>query len=381
MVQKLTMTPRERGLATLTFGKPDRIPFEPGGPRRSTLKRWYGEGLPQNRPWFDVLCEQIGVKQQATTRPPVSPGVNFRMNPMFEEKVLEHKDGHYIVQDWMGNITEISDEFDVTYIRNAIDFVTRKWHKFPVENRKDFEAMKQRYKPDDPVRYPAEFAQNVKAMKDRDYITWMGCSGPFWQLREWCGFEPLCMLFIEDPDFVREMCEFWTEFVSKTMRRALEAGIVDYFHFSEDMAYKEKSMISPAMTREFLLPVWTRWVKEAKAGGVKLVDMDSDGKVDELIPIWIEAGIDVCDPIEVAAGNDINAYRRKFGKKIAYRQGVDKRCMAKGGKVIEAELKRIEPVVRAGGYIPGCDHGVPPDISWPDFINYSKLLAEMTGWL
>ena len=147
------------------------------------------------------------------------------------------------------------------------------------------------------------------------------------------------------------------------------------------MAYKEKSMISPAMTREFLLPVWTRWVKEAKAGGVKLVDMDSDGKVDELIPIWIEAGIDVCDPIEVAAGNDINAYRRKFGKKIAYRQGVDKRCMAKGGKVIEAELKRIEPVVRAGGYIPGCDHGVPPDISWPDFINYSKLLAEMTGWL
>ncbi len=53
------------------------------------------------------------------------------MNPMFEEKVLEHRDGHYVVQDWMGNVVEISDTFDVTYIRNAVDFVTRKWHRFP----------------------------------------------------------------------------------------------------------------------------------------------------------------------------------------------------------------------------------------------------------
>lgn len=209
----------------------------------------------------------------------------------------------------------------------------------------------------------------------------IGVSGPFWQLREWCGFEPLCMLFLEDPDFVREMCEFWVEYVSKTMKRILETGCVDCFHISEDMAYKEKSMISPAMTREFLLPVWKRWVKECKKCGVPIIDMDSDGKVDELIPLWIEAGINVCDPIEVAAGNDINEYRKTFRKKIAYRQGVDKRCMAKGGKIIETELARIEPVVRDGGFIPGCDHGVPPDISWNDFVYYCRLLAEMTGWL
>lgn len=28
-----------------------------------------------------------------------------------------------------------------------------------------------------------------------------------------------------------------------------------------------------------------------------------------------------------------------------------------------------------------CDHGVPPDISWPNFVEYSRLLAELTGWL
>ena len=111
-----------------------------------------------------------------------------------------------------------------------------------------------------------------------------------------------------------------------------------------------------------------------------ILDMDSDGKIDELIPIWIESGINVCDPIEVAAGNDICEFRKRFGKRIASRQGVDKRCMAKGGKIIENELARVAPVVRDGGYIPSCDHGVPPDISWPDFAHYSRLLAEMTGW-
>jgi uroporphyrinogen decarboxylase len=300
---------------------------------------------------------------------------------MFEEKVLEHRDGHYIVQDWMGNVTEISDEYDYTYIRAAKDFVTRKWHKFPVETPADFEQMKKRYNPDDPQRYPEDFERRVRMMADRQWLGSISFAGPFWQLREWCGFEPLCMLFITDPGFVHEMIEFWTEFVSHTMARVLDAGVVDHIFISEDMAYKEKSMISPAMTREFIQPSYIRWVSEARQAGVTLIDMDSDGKTDELIPIWIDSGINVCDPLEVAAGNDIVAYRRDFGRRIAYRQGVDKRCIAKGGTVIEDELNRIAPVVRDGGFIPGCDHGVPHDISWPDFLHYSRLLAELTGWL
>ena len=135
------------------------------------------------------------------------------------------------------------------------------------------------------------------------------------------------------------------------------------------------------MAREFLQPAWTRWAKDARQAGVPVVDLDSDGKIDELIPIWIDSDINVCDPIEVAAGNDINEFRKMFGKKIGYRGGVDKRCIAKGGKIIEQELARIEPVLKDGGFIPGCDHGVPHDVSWPNFIHYSRLLAEMTGWL
>jgi hypothetical protein len=31
--------------------------------------------------------------------------------------------------------------------------------------------------------------------------------------------------------------------------------------------------------------------------------------------------------------------------------------------------------------LPTCDHGVPPDVSWPNFIEYTRRLAQLTGWL
>lgn len=375
------MNPRERYRETILFGNPDKVPFGPGGPRESTLAKWHEQGLPKDKSYMSVIYETLGIEPECSKARNLGLGVSFRMIPTFEEKVLEHKDGHYIVQDWMGAITEISDKYDYTYIRAAKDFVTRKWHKFPVENRDDWEEMKKRFNPRDPQRHPADIKERCNAMKERDFVLSFGFNGPFWQIREWVGMENLCMLMIEDPDFVKDMAEFWTDFVSETMAPIIENVDVDRVGISEDMAFKAHSMISPKMARQFLLPAYQRWHSELKASGCPIIDMDSDGYVGELIPIWIEGGINCSDPNEVAAENDIVEFRKIFGKKMAYGGGIDKRAIAKGGKVIRDELDRIEPVLKDGGYIPGCDHGVPPDISWQNFVEYSRLLAKMTGWI
>ena len=375
------MTPRDRFKEAILFGKPDKVPFQPGGPRESTRAMWHTQGLPEGKNYMEAVFEILGF-QPDPTKPPVGVGVSFQMIPTFEEKVLEHKDGHYIVQDWMGAITEISDKFDYTYIRSARDFVTRKWHKFPVENRADWENMKWRFDPKAEGRFPKDFEERCEKMKDRDYTASIHFNAPFWQLREWCGMEGLCMLMIDDPELVHEMCRFWADFVSETMAPILERVELDSVGLSEDMAFKVKSMISPAMVREFLLPCYQQWVPQIKGSGCPIIDMDSDGYIAELIPIWIEADINCCDPIEVAAGNDIVEFRRAFGKKMAYKGGIDKRAIAKGGKVIEAEVMRVvPPLLEDGGFIPSCDHGVPPDISWPNFIEYSRLIAKLTGWI
>lgn len=375
------MNERERYIAAVTFQTPDRIPMMTMGPRESTIAAWEQQGLPKGEDWFHVMCAQLQIPYEFPTGPWIDPGVDMRMLPMFEEKVLEHRNGHYLVQDWMGNITEISDQFDVSYLRQARDFVTRKWHAFPVTNRQQFTEMQTRYNPDTPGRIPDDLDERARKLAQRDFISTLGFSGVFWQLREWCGFEPLCMLFLDDPDFMAEMIQFWSDFIATMLDRTLQHYVPDQILVNEDMAYKGASMISPAMTRKYLLPVWSRWANIARKAGVPIIAIDSDGKVDELIPMWIEAGFNLCVPMEVAAGCDIVAYRQRHGKQIAYSGGIDKRSIARGGAEIEAEMARISPVVQSGGFIPGCDHGMPPDITWPNLLHFGRLWAEMTGWL
>lgn len=383
------MTERERFVATLTFQKHDRVPFMPGEGRRSTLRTWRSQGLPSDVKDYHAYVRQILGIEPATDQQRIDPGIDFRMIPQFEEKVLERRPappgssgpGSLIVQDWKGNICEISDEYDVTYLRNPIDFVTRTWIKCPVESRQDWEQMKTRYQADDPRRFPPDFTQRAAALKNRTYPAGLVLPGPFWQLREWLGFENLCMLLIDDPQFAQDMIDFWREFVCRLLGKVFEQFVPDYVTFNEDMAYKEKPMIGPEMCRRFLLPCWREWAELCRSAGVPIIEIDSDGHVGQLIPIWIEAGVNSNQPLEVAAGNDLPAYRERFGRKMAYRGGVDKRAMARGGKAIREEIARLKPVIESGGYIPGCDHGIPPDVSWPNFIEYCRLLAEATGWL
>jgi hypothetical protein len=375
------MIQRERYLQALTFGTPDVIPLTPGGGRKATRERWYAEGLPK-----DVTnITEFAYQQAGGTRSWPEGGMGFpvdeRLIPMFEEKVLEERDDHLIVQDWKGNICEISNEFTTEHLRSAIDFVTRRWISCPVENRQDWRAMKERYDYTNRERYPADADTRALNLTKRTWWTTLHFSGPFWQMREWCGFEGLCMLMLDDPAFVEEMAEFWKEHVAGLIRTALEWFTPDEIHLSEDMAYKSFSMISPKMVRQFLLPCYKYWGEIIRSAGIPVFAMDSDGFIGELIPIWMEAGINACDPIEVAANNDIVEFRNTFGSAMAYRGGVDKRCIAKGNTCLDDEIKRLIPVIESGGFIPGCDHGVPHDVSWPNFVYYVQQLSKVTGWM
>ena len=102
------MNARERYLETLLFGRPDRVPLHPGGPRESTLAVWHKQGLPSDLTYQQALSEIIDVPLEAFAGA-TGVAVDFRMIPTFEEKVLEHRDGRYVVQDWMGAITEMPD--------------------------------------------------------------------------------------------------------------------------------------------------------------------------------------------------------------------------------------------------------------------------------
>ncbi|MHB9034866.1 MAG: uroporphyrinogen decarboxylase family protein [Anaerolineae bacterium] len=375
------MQPRERYLETVLFGHPDHIPFIPGWPRESTLAAWHTQGLDPAVNFLAALAGELQLPHSAFEST-ISLPVSTRMNPTFEEQVLAHENGHYIVRDWMGAVTEIADTYDNTYIRTAKDFVTRKWHRFPVQGPADWEQLAWRYRAGDADRYPADWAAYSQEVKASGLALVISLNGPFWQMREWLGMEGLCLMMADQPEFIAELTRFWQRFTCEVLEETLRHIRVDAVQLSEDMAYKAHSMISPAMARRFLLPTYQAWHELTRSYGCPIIDMDSDGEVSQLIPLWVEAGINVSDPMEVAAGNDIVAERQRWGTRMAFKGGLDKRALAAGGDEMCGELERVvPPLLELGGFIPSCDHGVPPDISWPNYIAYSRYLAQLLGWL
>ena len=250
-----------------------------------------------------------------------------------------------------------------------------------MQSREDWERLSWRYEAHDPERFTDETKALRRALRDADRAVTVSVNGPFWQMREWLGMEGLCLMMADEPELVEELAEFWRRFTIETLEIVFEQVQVDALLVSEDMAYKAHSMVSPDMARRFLQPTYHSWHELLRSHDVAVYDMDSDGDIHELIPVWIESVFNCCNPIEVAAGNDIVAFRSRFGDRMAYHGGIDKRAIAAGGQEMRDEVLRVvPPLLEMGGFIPGCDHGVPPDISWPAFVEYSRLLAELCGW-
>ncbi|MCK4244341.1 MAG: hypothetical protein KAX20_01805 [Candidatus Omnitrophica bacterium] len=112
-----------------------------------------------------------------------------------------------------------------------------------------------------------------------------------------------------------------------------------------------------------------------------VITLDSDGNVWELIPFWLECGIK-CGingiiPNEVAAGMDVVAMRKEFGKNLIIEGGIDKQVLSKGKKEIEEEVtKKVPNLLKEGGYFPGIDHSVPPDVPLENYLYYLKLIRK-----
>ena len=114
--------------------------------------------------------------------------------------------------------------------------------------------------------------------------------------------------------------------------------------------------------------------------GIDILHADSDGNVNELIPIWLEVGINFPWPLEVAAGMDAVALRKKYGKNIILSGNIDKRVFIKGKEAIREEvMSKVPFLAETGGYFPCLDHVVPPDVSLENFRYYINLLREIAG--
>jgi hypothetical protein len=116
-----------------------------------------------------------------------------------------------------------------------------------------------------------------------------------------------------------------------------------------------------------------RIVAFAKAHGVRVVSVDTDGDCTQLVPVMMEHGINMFFPFEVQAGCDILTFRKNHPT-LGIMGGLVNRALAEGKTEIDREVEKAARMVEQGRYIPGFDHLIPPDVSWK---NFSYAAAEL----
>ena len=110
------------------------------------------------------------------------------------------------------------------------------------------------------------------------------------------------------------------------------------------------------------------------------VQIDTDGDARPAIPVYQEAiGMDAMSPFEVASGCDVVEIGRQYPG-LMMGGGIDKRVLAQGREAIDRHLEYIIPTMRErGGYVPMCDHGVPAEVPYEDYVYYRKRVVELGG--
>jgi len=355
------MTDLQRFYATMEYKPRDRAMFWSWGAWPETLERWKKENPDLDR---------INLNGNADKRQFFSNW--FFPNPPFEHKIIEETDRHILYINHEGIL--MREKKDNPY-SSMPQFV-----RFPVETRKDFrDFWKERMVPDLEKRICPDWKTFLKDARSKPYPLvvisdrWGGFFGP---LRNLVGVEKLCTLFYDDPAFVEEMMDANADFIISIMDQVLDVINIDAFGFWEDMAHKSGPLIAPSMVRKFMLPRYRRVVDFLNKKGVRFIGLDSDGYIDSLIPVWLDAGLNFLYPFEVQAGMDVIEVRKKYGKDLRIWGGVDKRALAHGEKAIDEEINRIFPLMEEGGYIAHADHAVPPDVSLNNFLYYLQKISE-----
>ena len=250
----------------------------------------------------------------------------------------------------------------------------------PVKDRASWEQYKKRLDPNTPERFPADWNAYVQKMNSKDEPIWLLTGSFFGFLREWMGMERLLYMFYDDPVLIEDMMEQMCHLEIECIKRVTKDIKVDCAFFWEDMAFKTGPLISPDMFRKFMLPRYKRVTEVLRSNGVDIIFVDSDGNVNELIPLWIEGGINFIWPLECAAGNDAVEIRKKYGKDLALGGNIDKRALLKGKEAIREEvMSKLPFLLEQGGYFPSIDHNVPPDITFENYIYFLNTMREVAG--
>jgi uroporphyrinogen decarboxylase len=177
------------------------------------------------------------------------------------------------------------------------------------------------------------------------------------------------MMLAAEPRRAHRFLAALTAYHLANLERYLSAvgPYIDIVLFGDDLGMQTGPQISPRMYREFFFPHHRRlWQRAKELADVKVM-LHSCGSVAAFIPMFIEAGLDILQPVQTsAAGMDAARLKREFGDDLClWGGGCDTQHVLPQGTPAEVAAdvrRRVATFAPGGGYVFQQVHNIMADV-------------------
>jgi uroporphyrinogen decarboxylase len=217
--------------------------------------------------------------------------------------------------------------------------------------------------------------QNAEFLRKKDdmYVMLGTClyePGLFQACEFLLGFEEAYIKLASEPEYIDTLLDILLERDIEAWKYLLTHGgnNIDVILYTDDFGSQSSLIISQTMIRHFFLPRYQKLFGEIKkiCPDIKIM-FHSCGAVFDIIPFFIEMGVDILNPIQVSCtGMDIKKIKKQYGKDIVlWGGGIDTQRVLPFGteQEIEDAVKRAVDVMSpGGGFVFNTVHSIQPEV-------------------
>ena len=325
------------------YGSFDRMPVIHWQGWPETHKRWQAQGFPED---LQKACDFLDADPM-----PYGIPIHQELYPWFEEKTIEETEQYRIFRQADGVIAQHWK--NRSCIPHFVDYI--------LKDRKGWKEYKKRLQPDR-GRIPANIKDIARQYNSGNIPVSIGTGSLVGWVRNWMGVENMSYLFYDDPMLFAEMVDTISDLICWCMDQVLPDIKADMGWGWEDICFRTGPLVSPDIFKKYVVPGYKKISKKLHSYGCDLYVVDCDGKIDDLVPLWLDAGVNVQFPVEIGAWQaDPMAFRKKYGKDLRIIGGINKLVLEKSKKDIDDEIDKRKPLMEQGGFISLPDHLITPD--------------------
>ncbi|HSV32477.1 MAG TPA: uroporphyrinogen decarboxylase family protein [Atribacteraceae bacterium] len=214
-----------------------------------------------------------------------------------------------------------------------------------------------------------ELAAQVEALQESGYgiiVNLIGSCFEFaWYLR---GFEKFLSDLVLNPGLACSILDIMLDFQTAQFAELLNrvGDQIDVVLVGDDLATQNGPFISPDIYRRLIKPRQKKLFDTIRGKTRAKLFYHSCGAVSPFIPDLIDIGVDILNPVQVAArGMDAAYLKREFGSYLCFWGGIDTQSVLPFGTpddVRDEVRRRIDQLAPGGGYVLGAVHNIQADV-------------------